>query len=465
MNDLLDLAARQIAADARTAPGRVARYWSADARAARCRTIAELRELARKTVPRPVFDYADGAAWDEVTAARNRDAFERVTLHPRAFVDVSSVEIATTVLGREIALPVLAAPTGLTGLTHPDGELAAARAAHAAGSIYTLSTMASYTLEEVAEAAPGPKWFQLYVMSDRGLVDDLLSRAVAAGYEALMVTVDVQVAGVRERDVRNRFSVPPRITARTVAQGIAHPRWSAGFLARPRMTPANLGWSGGTVNTLASAVNRVFDPTVTWDDLADLRSRWSGPLLIKGIMRADDAVRCVEHGVDGIVVSNHGGRQLDGAAATIDALPAIADAVGDRAELILDSGVRRGTDIVKALARGARAVMIGRPLVYGLGAAGEAGARRAFAILEAELKIALALAGYPRIAELGRDGRQLKSPSSGCHRGTPRGGSACCRSADLEGHGRRSGVVRERRCVGVGRGLLGRIVGDHAPTP
>ena len=403
MNELLDLAARQFAADARSAPGRLARYWSDEARAARCRTIAELRSLAKRTVPRPVFDYADGAAWDEVTAARNRDAFERVTLHPRAFVDVSAVEIATTVLGREIALPVIAAPTGLTGLQHADGETAVARAAHAAGSIYTLSTMASYTLEEVAEAAPGPRWFQLYVMSDRKLVDDLLARAVATGYEALVLTVDVQVAGVRERDVRNRFSVPPRITAKTLAQGIAHPRWSAGFLARPRMTPANLGWSGSTTKTLASAVNRAFDPTVSWDDLVDLRERWAGPLLVKGIMRADDAKRCVELGVDALVVSNHGGRQLDGAAATIDALPAIADAVGDRAELILDSGVRRGTDIVKALALGARAVMIGRPLMYGLGAAGEAGARRAFAILEAELKIALALAGYPRVAELGRD--------------------------------------------------------------
>ena len=403
MNELLDLAARQFAADARSAPGRLARRWSDEARAARCRTIAELRALAKRTVPRPVFDYVDGAAWDEVTAARNREAFERVTLHPRAFVDVSAVEMATTVLGRDIALPVIAAPTGLTGLTHPDGEMAAARAAHAAGSVYTLSTMASYTLEEVAEAASGPKWFQLYVMSDRRLVDDLLSRARAAGYEALMLTVDVQVAGVRERDVRNRFSVPPRITARTLAQGITHPRWSAGFLARPRMTPANLGWAGNTTKTLASAVNRAFDPTVTWDDLADLRERWDGPLLVKGILRTDDAKRCVEMGVDALVVSNHGGRQLDGAAATIDALPAIADAVGDRAELLLDSGVRRGTDIVKALALGARAVLIGRPLVYGLGAAGEAGGRRAFAILEAELKIALALAGYPRVAELGRE--------------------------------------------------------------
>jgi L-lactate dehydrogenase (cytochrome) len=403
VNAIIDLAVRQLAADVRSAPARVRRHWSADARAARCRTIAELRELARRTLPKPVFDYADGAAWDEVTAARNREAFERVTLHPRAFVDVSEVEMSTTVLGREVALPVLASPTGLTGLQHPDGEAAVARAAHAAGSIYTLSTMASYTLEEVAEAAPGPRWFQLYVMTDRGLVGELLDRAEATGYEALMLTVDVQVAGVRERDVRNRFSVPPRLTLRTFGQGLSHPRWSAGFLARPRMTPGNLGWSGSTTNTLASAVNRAFDPTVTWDDLANLRSRWRGPLIVKGIMRADDAERCLEYGVDAIVVSNHGGRQLDGAAASIDALPAIRDVVGDRAELLLDSGVRRGTDIVKALALGARAVMVGRPLVYGLGAAGEAGARRAFAILETELKIALALAGYPRIAELGLD--------------------------------------------------------------
>jgi L-lactate dehydrogenase (cytochrome) len=402
VNDLLDLAARQVAADLRATPAKVRKRWSAHGRAARCRTIAELRELARRTVPKPVFDYVDGAAWDEVTAARNRDAFEHVTLRPRALVDVSGVEMGTTVLGTPVKLPVLAAPTGLTGLTHPDGEIAVARAAHAAGSIYTLSTLSSLSIEDVAEASPGPRWFQLYVLTDRGLVDELLGRAAAAGYTALALTVDVAVAGVRERDVRNGFSVPPRITLRTLGQGIAHPRWSSGFVARPRITPGNVSVAGDAAR-LATYVNRNFDPTVTWDYLAELRERWDGPLLVKGIMRSDDAVRCVEHGVDGIVVSNHGGRQLDGAAATIDALPAIADAVGDRAELILDSGVRRGTDIVKSLALGARAVMVGRALMYGLGAAGEAGARRAFEILAAELKIALALAGYPRVDELGRD--------------------------------------------------------------
>jgi L-lactate dehydrogenase (cytochrome) len=403
MNALVDLAARQLLSDAKAAPEQLRARWSPEARAARCDTIAELRAMAQRTVPRPIFDYADGAAWDEVTARRNREAFNDVTLHPRALTDVSQVDLRTTVLGSEIALPIMAAPTGLTGLQHTDGELAVARAAHAAGTLTTLSTMASYTFEEVAEASPGRRWFQLYVQSDRGLVDSLLERARANGYEALVLTVDVQVAGVRERDVRNGFSIPPRITLKTLGQGFTHPRWSAGFVANPRMVPVNLGYKGSTSATLSSAVNRMFDPTVTWKDLDDLRARWNGPLVIKGVMRADDAVRCVEHGADALVVSNHGGRQLDGAAASIEALPAIVDAVGDRCEVYLDSGIRRGTDILKALALGARAVMVGRALMYGLGAAGEPGVRRAFAILENELRIALALAGYPRAADLSPD--------------------------------------------------------------
>jgi L-lactate dehydrogenase (cytochrome) len=403
VNALLDLAARQLRADLAAAPARTRERFSAEGRAARCRTIAELRALAKRSVPKPIFDYADGAAWDEVTARRNLSAFEDVTLHPKALTDVSQIDLRTTVLGGEVALPIIAAPTGLTGLQHPEGEVAIARAAHRAGTVTTVSTMASCTLEEVAEASDGRRWFQLYVMSDRGLVDELLARATDNGYEALVLTVDVQVAGVRERDVRNGFSVPPRISLKTLAQGVTHPRWSAGFVANPRMVPANLGWEGSASATLAASVNKAFDPTVTWDDLADLRGRWNGPVIVKGVMRADDAERCVEHGADAIVVSNHGGRQLDGAAASIEALPAIAEAVGDRAEIYFDSGIRRGTDIVKALALGARAVMIGRALMYGLGAAGEAGARRAFAILDAELRVALALAGYPRAADLGRD--------------------------------------------------------------
>jgi len=402
VNDLLDLVARQVAADLRAAPRAARRRFSDEGRAARCLTIEELRALAKRTVPRPVFDYVDGAAWDEVTVRRNRSGFERVELLPRMLVDVSSIEMATTALGREIALPVIAAPTGMTGLSHPDGEGAIARAAHAMGTIYTQSALSSLSIEEVSAAAPGPKWFQLYVMTDRAIAFDMLARASAAGYEALVLTVDVAVAGVRERDLRNRFSVPPRLTLRTAAQGVLRPRWSRNFIARPRLTPGNVSVSGG-VTGHAEWVNRQFDPTVSWDDLASLREHWDGPLVIKGIMRADDAARAVEHGVDGIIVSNHGGRQLDHTQATIEALPAIAEAVDGRAEIYLDGGVRRGTDIIKALALGARAVLVGRPLVYGLGAAGEAGARRAFELLRGELATALALAGYPRISELGPD--------------------------------------------------------------
>jgi L-lactate dehydrogenase (cytochrome) len=402
VNDFVDLVARQLAADLRSAPGAARRRFSDEGRAQRCQTIADLRALAKRTVPQPVFEYADGAAWDEVTVRRNRSGFERVELLPRMLVDVSSIEMATTALGREIALPVIAAPTGMTGLTHPDGEGAIARAAHAMGTIYTQSALSSLSIEEVAATAPGPKWFQLYVMTDRVIAFDMLARASAAGYEALVLTVDVAVAGVRERDLRNRFSVPPRLTLRAAAQGVLRPRWSRNFIARPRLTPGNMSVSGG-VTGHAAWVNRQFDPTVTWDDLATLREHWNGPLVIKGIMRADDAARAVEHGVEGIIVSNHGGRQLDHAQATIEALPPIAEAVAGRAEIYLDGGVRRGTDIIKALALGARAVLVGRPLVYGLGAAGEAGARRAFELLRGELATALALAGYPRISELGPD--------------------------------------------------------------
>ena len=402
MNELLDLAARQVAADLRAAPATARARFTAEGRAARCQTIEDLRAMAKRTVPRTVFDYVDGAANDEVTYRRNRSGFEDVKLRPRALVDVSSIELATTVLGREIALPIIAPPTGATGLTHPDGEAAIARAAHANGTIYTQSTLSTLSIEEVHARAPGPKWFQLYVMTDRELVYDMLARATAAGHEALVLTVDVAVAGVRERDVRNGFNVPPRLTLRALGQGIMHPRWSAAFISQPLMSPGNIPYEGGAASH-AAYVNRQFDPTVTWDDLAMLREHWQGPIVIKGIMRADDARLAVEHGVDAIIVSNHGGRQLDHAQATIEALPAIAEAVDGRAEIYLDSGVRRGTDIIKALALGARAVLVGRPLVYGLGAAGEPGVRRAFELLRGELATALALAGYPRVSELGPD--------------------------------------------------------------
>jgi isopentenyl diphosphate isomerase/L-lactate dehydrogenase-like FMN-dependent dehydrogenase len=403
VNEFVDLVARQVAADLRAAPGAARRRFTDEGRAARCNTIDDLRAMAKRTVPQQIFDYVDGAAWDEVTVRRNRTGFERFELLPRMLVDASEIEMSTTALGREIALPVIGAPTGMTGLNHPDGEGAIARAAHAVGTIYTQSALSSLSIEEVSAVAPGPKWFQLYVMTDRGIAQEMLARAAAAGYEALVLTVDVAVAGVRERDVRNRFSVPPRLTLKAAAQGVIRPRWSRSFIARPRLTTGNVTYEGGGALSHAQWVNRSFDPSMTWDDIAMLREHWGGPLLIKGIMRPDDAVRAVEHGVEGIIVSNHGGRQLDHAQSSIEALPAIAEAVAGRAELYLDSGIRRGTDIITALALGARAVLIGRPLVYGLGAAGEAGARRAFELLRGELATALALAGYPRISELGPD--------------------------------------------------------------
>jgi len=407
MNEFVDLVARQLAADLRAAPDAARRRFTDEGRAARCQTIDALRAMAKRTVPQPIFDYVDGAAWDEVTVRRNRTGFERFELLPRMLVDVSHIEMSTTALGREIALPVIGAPTGMTGLNHPDGEGAIARAAHSVGTIYTQSALSSLSVEEVSAVAAGPKWFQLYVMNDRGVARDMLARASAAGYEALVLTVDVQVAGVRERDVRNRFSVPPRLTLRAAAQGVVRPRWSRNFITRPRLTTGNMASprqaAGEGVLAHAAYVNRQFDPSVTWDDIEAFREQWDGPVLLKGILRPDDAVRAVEHGIDGIIVSNHGGRQLDHAISTIEALPAIAEVVAGRSEIYLDSGIRRGTDILTALALGARAVLIGRPLVYGLGAAGEAGARRAFELLRGELATALALAGYPRIAELGPD--------------------------------------------------------------
>jgi L-lactate dehydrogenase (cytochrome) len=407
VNDFVDLVARQLAADLRDAPDAVRRRFTDEGRAARCHNIEDLRVMAKRSVPQPIFEYVDGAAWGEVTRRRNRDGFERFELLPRMLVDASKLEMATTALGREIALPIIAAPTGTTGLTHPDGEGAIARAAHSVGTIYTQSALSSLSIEEVSAMAPGPKWFQLYVMTDRGVAHDMLQRAAAHGYEALVLTVDVAVAGVRERDVRNRFSVPPRLTLRAAAQGLVRPRWSRNFVMRPRLTTGNTTSprvpAGGGAVAHAEWVNRQFDPSVTWDDLATFREHWDGPLLIKGIMRPDDAVRAVEHGVEGIIVSNHGGRQLDHTQSTIEALPAIVEAVDGRAEVYLDGGIRRGTDIITALALGARAVLIGRPVVYGLGAAGEAGARRAFELLRGELATALALAGYPRISDLGPD--------------------------------------------------------------
>ena len=413
MNDFAELLARQLRTDLRELPGWARARLSDQGRAARAGSVGELRAAARRALPRVVFDFMEGAAEDELTAARNVAELRAIVLRPRVLVDVSSVRTGTTVLGQPVALPLLGAPMGLTGLIHPGAEIALARALHGAGSVPVLSAMASCPVGEVAAASPGPLWFQMYIWRDRGLVKDLLARVAAAGVGVLMLTVDVPRAGNRDRDRRNGFSIPPRVTLRALAGGVTHPRWSYAFVRTPRLGWGNLpGDPGGGDDDGAAALsantNRQFDPAVTWDDLGWFREHWAGRLVVKGILHPDDARQAARLGVDAVSVSNHGGRQLDGAPAAISALPAVAGAVAGQAEVYLDGGIRRGADIVKALALGARACLAGRALGYGLGAAGQAGVRRAVEILHTELRTTLALAGCPSVHDL--DPSWVKTP-------------------------------------------------------
>jgi isopentenyl diphosphate isomerase/L-lactate dehydrogenase-like FMN-dependent dehydrogenase len=401
VNDFAKLLARQISADIRALPTRARARLGAESLAARAGTIGELRAAARRRVPGVVFDYVDGGAGDELTLRRNVAALRPIELQPRVLVDVSRVETATTVLGEPVALPLLGAPMGLAGLLNPAGEVALARALHEAGSISVLAAMASCSVEEVTAAASGPTWFQMYLWRDRGLLRDMLARVRAAGVPVLVVTVDVPCSGNRDRDRRNGFSVPPRVTLRALYGGMRHPRWSYGFVRRPRIGWGNLpdGGGAGTV-ALSTRTNQQFDPAATWADLSWFRENWDGRLVVKGILNPQDARRAVQLGAEAVVVSNHGGRQLDGAPATIRALPAVADEVAGDAEVYVDGGIRRGADIVKALALGARACLAGRALAYGLGVAGQAGVRRAVDILHGELRTVLALVGCPSVQDL-----------------------------------------------------------------
>jgi isopentenyl diphosphate isomerase/L-lactate dehydrogenase-like FMN-dependent dehydrogenase len=365
--------------------------------------VADLRRAARRALPRSVFEFVDGGAEDETTLRRNRGDFGDLALVPRVLRDVSVVDTATTVLGQRVAVPVLAAPTGLSTLVHPRGEVGIASGVHAAGSLYLLSGAAACTPEAVAAAATGTRpWFQLYLWRDRGRARELISRAHAAGFAALAISVDVPVAGRRERDHRNGFTIPPRIGPRTIAQGLARPRWSAGFVRGGGLSLGAMRGPRGPV-AFAARVNAQMDPSLTWADLEWLREEWDRPLLVKGILHPDDAVRAVAAGVDGVVVSNHGGRQLDGAVSSIAALPAVVAAVGNGAEVFLDGGVRRATEVAKALALGARACLVGRPVLFGLAAGGDDGARRAIELLREELRTTMALLGCAAVDELGRD--------------------------------------------------------------
>jgi L-lactate dehydrogenase (cytochrome) len=375
-------------------------------RLARAADIADLRGLARRHTPRAVFDYVDGAAENETSLRRSREAYGRVEFAPSVLRDVSSVDPSTTILGKRAALPLVFAPTGFTRLMHHEGEPAVARVAARMGIPYTLSTMGTTSPEDLAAAAPGARtWFQLYLWRDRDASLALIDRARAAGFSALMLTVDTPVAGARLRDVRNGFSIPPALTAKTLADIALHPGWWFDKLTTEPLTFASMGaWSG----TIAEMIDTMFDPTLDLDDLAWLRGIWSGPLLVKGIQTVEDARAVVDAGVDGLVVSNHGGRQLDRAPVPLERLPSIVDAVGDRAEVFVDGGIMSGGDVVAAVAMGARACLVGRAYLYGLMAGGEPGVQRAADLLRREIVRTMALLGVTEIAGLTRERALLR---------------------------------------------------------
>jgi isopentenyl diphosphate isomerase/L-lactate dehydrogenase-like FMN-dependent dehydrogenase len=368
--------------------------------------IDDLRSRAKRRLPRVVFDYVEGGAGDEVTVRRNLTGFERYAFRPRVFTDVAVRDQSTTLLGERIASPLMLAPTGLIGTIVPRAEIMAARAAEKMGIPFALSSMATCSLEDVARAAHPSLWFQMYIWRDRGLTRHFVERARAAGCRALCLTLDVQVLATRDRDARNGFfTVPSRVTAGSVLGALAKPGWLWRQARGPFPTFANfagVAGAGRTPQDLGHFATQQLDPSVTWRDLDWFRSIWSGPLALKGILSAGDAALAVDHGADAVVVSNHGGRQLDGAAGAIEALPEVVDAVAGRADVILDGGVRRGRDVVKAIALGARACMIGRPFVYGLAAMGERGAERAIEILRDEVDRTMALLGVSNLASLDR---------------------------------------------------------------
>jgi L-lactate dehydrogenase (cytochrome) len=356
----------------------------------------DLRDLARRRVPRAFFEYADRGSYDETTLRANQAAFERIRLRQRVMMDVDRRSLSTTILGRPVSMPLAIAPTGLAGLQRGSGEILGARAAAAAGIPFCLSTMSICSIEQVRAAVPAPFWFQIYVMRDRGFTRDLIARAAAARCSALMLTADLTVQGQRHREIKNGLTVPPRLTLRNLFDIASKPRWAWHLMRAPSRSFGNLDGrikGADSLSTLAGWIARQFDPTLNWRDLEWIRASWPGKLILKGIMDVEDArIACAE-GVDALVVSNHGGRQLDGAPASISVLPQIAAAVGGRTEVLLDGGITSGQSLLKALASGARACLIGKAFLYGLGALGEAGVAKALDILRRELDVSMALTG------------------------------------------------------------------------
>ncbi len=371
-------------------------------------SVEDLRRVAKRRLPGGVFDYIDGGAEDELALSRNSEAYQEIRFNPRVLRDVSKIDTGTTLLGKPIPLPLVLAPTGFTRIADPQGELAVARAADKVGVPYALSTMGTRSIEEVAEVCSGPKWFQVYTWRDRGLVRSLLERAAAANYEAILLTVDTAVLGRRERDVRRGYTLPPKVGPGTIVDGILHPGWTMDFLRNDPINFAsvatdNPAGDGSSAVTLSEYINSQFDPALSWSEIEWLRSVWDGPIVIKGVQTVADAELAVEHGVDAVALSNHGGRQLDGAPAIIDLVEPVAQAVGGRVEIIADGGVRRGSDIVKAVALGATAVMAGRAYLYALGAAGEAGVDHVLRFLFEGMERTMALTGAQQVSDIGRD--------------------------------------------------------------
>jgi L-lactate dehydrogenase (cytochrome) len=368
--------------------------------------IEDLRKIARKKLPKPLFNYIDGGADDETNVLGNAKAFDSVRLVPEYLVDMANIDTTTKVLGREISMPLFLAPTGMTRLFHHDGETAVSKAAAEAGTYYSLSTVGATSIEDVAAACNGPKCFQIYVMKDRSLTREFIQRCKDAKYDALTLTVDIPVAGNRERELRYGFSMPPKLNLAGIVGFAARPGWVYRALTHPKAILANVAHKipeGSSQSTsLIEYIASQFDPSVTWEDLEWMIAEWGGPFAIKGILSPADARRAVDRGVTAIMVSNHGGRQLDGTLSAFDALGPILDEVGGECEVICDGGIRRGTHVLKALARGATACSMGRPYLFGLAAGGQAGVAKAIELLRAEIVRGMGLIGCRNIGEIGR---------------------------------------------------------------
>lgn len=368
-------------------------------------SVSDLRELARTRVPRAIFDYADRGSYDEITIRRNRQDLDALTFRQRVMVDVSQQQLATTLVGQASNLPLAIGPTGLTGLFHANGEIHGARAAAQAGIPFCLSTMSICSIEDVRAATKTPFWFQLYLMRDRGFNEELIARAQAAQCPVLMLTLDMQVQGMRRRDPKNGLSIPPRLTLRNALDIATKPSWALGVLMGKRRTFGNLqGRIGGDdLRTLSEWIGKQFDTSATWKDVEWVRARWPGKLILKGVLDAEDARLAVATGADALVVSNHGGRQLDGGASTIAALPEVADAVQQRCEVLFDGGIMSGQDLLKALALGARGGLIGKAFLYALAAQGEAGVLKAIDLIRRELQVNLSLVGRTDVQQVDRE--------------------------------------------------------------